>query len=100
MFIAWGVLVQIGYFFAAYMKPAMVTGLWFQVCASSPCTTKNIHTLAHVVLAEYAQFYILRSLCILSVYYIEYFSVRGMHLPSPFCGGSFLLSWKYLSDGM
>jgi hypothetical protein len=31
MFITWGVLVQFGYFFAAYMKPAMVTGLWFQI---------------------------------------------------------------------
>ena len=32
MYIAWVWLAPIAYFFAAYMKPAMPGGAWFQVC--------------------------------------------------------------------
>ena len=50
MYIAWIWLAPIAYFFAAYMKPAMPGGAWFQVsvCLSNHCCNvyaTGVHTV-------------------------------------------------------
>ena len=50
MYIAWIWLAPIAYFFAAYMKPAMPGGAWFQVsvCLSNHCCNvyaAGVHTV-------------------------------------------------------
>ena len=49
MYIAWGILVPIAYFFAANMRPAMPTGLWFQVSAFMHHIYPFLDTLLHSI---------------------------------------------------
>ena len=59
MYIAWVWLVPTAYFFAANMKPAMPTGVWFQVCVYT-----YVCTWDWVLCCIYTCMYIRASVCV------------------------------------